>query len=212
MMKRMIMIAVLAALCTGAFAQESSNNTNAFDIKHKWGKIAGYSYQTGYPYGFSLSGGTLLSVGFANENATYNISATENRLPTWSMRCGWVGYTFDKRTTGIGAITFRPMLVMGADWAKVKTTAANGTETSKTRAYFTMAPTLVVNIYMVHFSVGYEFVPRFTQLNGLNFGAGFSIPLSESSSSKSSTTSQPKPKQSTQAKPKNQRTLKARLK
>ena len=30
----MIMIAVLAALCTGAFAQESSNNTNAFDIKN----------------------------------------------------------------------------------------------------------------------------------------------------------------------------------
>ena len=40
-----------------------------------------------------------------------------------------------------------------------------------------MAPSIVVNLWMVHFSVGYEIVPKFKELNGLNFGVGFSIPL-----------------------------------
>ena len=31
---------------------------------------------------------------------------------------------------------------------------------------------------MVHFSVGYEIVPKFKDLNGINFGVGFSIPAS----------------------------------
>lgn len=177
-MKRIITFALLVAIYASAFAQ-ANKNENVFDIKHNWGKIAGYSYQPGYPYGFSLSGGTLLSVGFANANTGYTISSTEDRIPTWSLRCGWLGYTFNKKTTGMGAITFRPMLVMGANFATVNTQPATGQATSATKAYFTMAPTLVVNIYMVHFSVGYEFVPRFSQLNGLNFGAGFSIPMSE---------------------------------
>jgi len=34
----------------------------------------------------------------------------------------------------------------------------------------------VVNFYMVHVSLGYEIVPKFKELNGLNFGIGFSIP------------------------------------
>ena len=182
-MKKIILIAALAAFCTTAFAQTTPKE-NPFSLKHDWLKIAGYSYQTGYPYGFSLSGGTLLSVGFADANTAYKISDTEERVPTWSLRCGWVGYTFNKKTTGMGAITFRPMLVMGADFAKVNTSSPIS---SDTKAYFTMAPTLVVNVYMVHFSVGYEFVPRFTQLNGLNFGAGFSIPLSDVDHTKTTT-------------------------
>ncbi len=177
-MKKIVILAALAAFCTTSFAQTTPKE-NPFSLKHNWAKIAGYSYQPGYPYGFSLSGGTFLSVGFADANTSYTISATEQRVPTWSLRCGWVGYTFNKKTTGMGAITFRPMLVMGANWADAITQNADGTETSATKAYFTMAPTLVVNIYMVHFSVGYEFVPRFNQLNGINFGAGFSIPMSE---------------------------------
>lgn len=177
-MKRIFTIALLVAFCSTAFAQ-ANKKENAFNIKHDWLKIAGYSYQPGYPYGFSLSGGTLLSVGFADASTPYTISNTENRVPTWSLRCGWVGYTFNKKTTGIGAITFRPMLVMGADFATVNTEPTPGQVSSDTKAFFTMAPTLVVNVYMVHFSVGYEFVPRFNQLNGLNFGAGFSIPMSD---------------------------------
>ena len=181
-MKKIITFAILAAVCTSVFAQ-TNKKENAFDIKHNWVKIAGYSYQPGYPYGFSLSGGTLLSVGFADANKAYTIPGTETttqeeRVPTWSLRCGWLGYTFKKRTTGMGAITFRPMLVMGANFATVNTQPTTGQVSSDTKAFFTMAPTLVVNVYMVHFSVGYEFVPRFSQLNGLNFGAGFSIPMS----------------------------------
>ena len=183
-MKKIITIAILAAVCTSVFAQ-TNKKENIFDIKHNWAKIAGYSYQPGYPYGFSLSGGTFLSVGFADASTSYAISATENRVPTWSLRCGWLGYTFNKNTTGIGAITFRPMLVMGANFATVNTTPTSGEVSSDTKGFFTMAPTLVVNVYMVHFSVGYEYVPRFTQLNGLNFGAGFSIPISDPDPSKS---------------------------
>ena len=56
--------------------------------------------------------------------------------------------------------------------------AATATWTKENNTYFTMAPTLVVNVYMVHFSVGYEIVPKFKQLNGLNFGVGISIPTS----------------------------------
>ena len=182
-MKKIITLAIMAALCTSVFAQ-TNKKENIFDIKHNWVKIAGYSYQPGYPYGFSLSGGTLLSVGFADASTAYTISATEQRVPTWSLRCGWLGYTFNKRTTGMGAITFRPMLVMGANFATVNTQPTTGQATSDTKAFFTMAPTLVMNVYMVHFSVGYEFVPRFSQLNGLNFGAGFSIPISEATNKK----------------------------
>lgn len=182
-MKKIITTLLLVAVCTSLLAQTNKQD-NIFDIKHRWLKIAGYSYQPGYPYGFSLSGGTLLSVGFADANTSYSVSATEQRIPTWSLRCGWLGYTFDKKTTGMGAVTFRPMLVMGADWATVNMQAASGLSSSRTKAYFTMAPTLVVNIYMLHLSVGYEFVPRFTQLNGINFGAGFSIPFSDPDPSK----------------------------
>lgn len=187
-MKKIITFAILAAVCTSVLAQ-TNKKENAFDIKHNWVKIAGYSYQPGYPYGFSLSGGTLLSVGFADANKAYTIPGTETttqeeRVPTWSLRCGWLGYTFKKRTTGMGAITFRPMLVMGANFATVNTQPTTGQVSSDTKAFFTMAPTLVVNVYMVHFSVGYEFVPRFSQLNGLNFGAGFSIPISETTTTK----------------------------
>ena len=42
----------------------------------------------------------------------------------------------------------------------------------------TMAPTVVINMWMVHFSVGYEIVPKFKELNGINFGIGLSIPAS----------------------------------
>ena len=186
-MKKIVILAALAAFCTTSFAQTTPKE-NPFSLKHNWAKIAGYSYQPGYPYGFSLSGGTFLSVGFADANTAYTISATEQRVPTWSLRCGWVGYTFNKKTTGMGAITFRPMLVMGANWADVNIQNDNGTVTTNTKAYFTMAPTLVVNIYMVHFSAGYEFVPRFSQLNGLNFGAGFSIPINETTTTKTTKT------------------------
>ena len=120
-----------------------------------------------------------MSVGFAEEGKEYTISATEKREPTWSMRFGWIGYSFDEDVTGWGAITFRPMLVMGFDKAKDNIyDAATATWTKENNTYFTMAPTLVVNVYMVHFSVGYEIVPKFKQLNGLNFGVGISIPTS----------------------------------
>ncbi|MBR4505389.1 MAG: hypothetical protein IKP21_01280 [Bacteroidales bacterium] len=75
-MKKIITVALLVAICASAFAQ-ANKKENPFDIKHDWLKIAGYSYQPGYPYGFSLSGGTLLSVGFADANKAYTIPATE---------------------------------------------------------------------------------------------------------------------------------------
>ena len=69
------------------------------------------------------------------------------------------------------------MLVMGFDKTKdVLYDAPSNTWTKESNTYFTMAPTVVVNLYMVHFSVGYEIVPKFKEMNGLNFGIGFSIP------------------------------------
>lgn len=177
-MKKTILFVALAALMTTVSAQ-SKKKDNVFDISHQWTKILGYSYQPGYPYGFSLAGGSFLSVGFAEDGKEYTISASEKREPTWSLRCGWIGYNFDEDITGWGAISFRPMLVLGFDKAKDITTTDNwATKTIESNTYFTMAPSIVVNLWMVHLSVGYEIVPKFKELNGINFGVGFSIPAS----------------------------------
>ena len=174
-MKKSILFIALFALTATSFAQKD----NVFNIKHKWMKTAGYTYQPGYHYGFSLFGQAFMSVGFAGEDKQYSISGTNDKLePTWSMRWGWVGYTFDKDVTGWGAITFRPFVNMGMDFAKYHTL-----NSSKNKTYFTFAPSLEVNVYMVHFAVGYEIVPAFKELNGLNFGVGLSIPSSSSSNS-----------------------------
>ena len=174
MKKSILFIAMLSMMAT-SFAQQGNN---FFNIHNEWSKVIGYSYQPGYPYGVSLSGGSFMSIGFAAENTRYDISTIEYREPTWSMRFGWIGYSFDKDVTGWGAITFRPYVAMGMDFAK-RYTLDNGTYVSKRRTYFTFAPTLLVNVYMLHFSVGYEFVPKFSALNGINFGVGFSIPASK---------------------------------
>lgn len=171
MKKSIILVAMLAATMVG------SAQTDFFNIKNEWMKMVGYSYQPGYPYGFSLAGGSFLSMGFAEDGKRYDISATEYREPTWSLRFGWIGYNFDKDITGLGAVSFRPMLVLGIDKAKDVTTEDGGfTWTKESNTYFTLAPSIVVNFYMVHVSLGYEIVPKFKELNGLNFGIGFSIP------------------------------------
>lgn len=171
MKKSIILVVMLAAAMAG------SAQSNILNLSHEWLKLVGYSYQPGYPYGFSLAGGSFLSMGFAEDGKRYDISATEYREPTWSLRFGWIGYNFDKDITGWGAVSFRPMLVMGIDKAKDVTTEDGGfTWTKESNTYFTLAPSIVVNVYMVHFSLGYEIVPKFKELNGLNFGIGFSIP------------------------------------
>ena len=171
-MKKSILLIAMLTVLTTAFAQGES----AFNIKHRWYKTVGYTYQPGYPYGFSVFGSTFISVGFAGENMKYPISATDYREPTWSMRFGWVGYTFDKKVTGWGAVSFRPYVNMGMDFAKIYTANESGGQDIKNTTYFTFAPTLEVNVYMLHFSIGYEIVPKFTDINGINFGVGFSIP------------------------------------
>ena len=172
MKKSIILIALLVSTMA-----TSAQKKDFFNLENEWMKMVGYSYQPGYPYGFSLAGGSFLSMGFAEEGARYDISATEYREPTWSLRFGWLGYNFDKDITGLGAVSFRPMLVMGINKTKDVTTEDNGyTWTKEGNTYFTMAPSIVVNVYMVHFSLGYEIVPKFKELNGLNFGIGFSIP------------------------------------
>ena len=181
-MKKSILLVAMLSLMAGAFAQKNnngqkSNANNIFNIEYRWMKMLGYSYQPGYPYGFSLAGGSFMSVGFGNGDK-FKISDTEKREPTWSMRFGWIGYNFDKDVTGWGAISFRPMFVLGFNKAESLIYDATGDLQDKEgHTYFTMAPTLVVNVYMVHFSVGYEFVPKFKEINGLNFGVGFSIPF-----------------------------------
>lgn len=175
-MKKSVILVVLMAMAVSVSAQKKDN---VFSIYHEWTKVMGYSYQPGYNYGFSLAGGSFLSVGFAKEGTRYDISATEYREPTWSLRFGWIGYSFDKDVTGLGAFTFRPMLVMGIDKTKDAIYDATTNAWNKeSNTYFTLAPTMVVNLWMFHFSVGYEIVPKFTQLNGLNFGVGISIPAS----------------------------------
>lgn len=173
----------MVSLMATTFAQNNSNkgnstnSTNIFDIEHNWTKVIGYSYQPAYPYGISFAGGSFLSLGFAEDGKRYDISATEYREPTWSLRCGWIGYNFDEDITGWGAISFRPMLVLGFNKTKdVTFDASDNTWTKESNTYFTMAPSVVVNLYMVHFSVGYEVVPKFKDMNGLNFGVGISIP------------------------------------
>ena len=166
----------MLSLMATSFAQNNNSSNNPFSIKSDWSKIIGYSYQPGYHYGISLAGGSFLSIGWAEEDARYDISATEYREPTWSLRCGWIGYNFDEDITGWGAVSFRPMLVLGIDKTKdVLYDAATATWTKESNTYFTMAPSIVINLWMLHFSVGYEIVPKFKELNGLNFGIGLSI-------------------------------------
>ena len=179
----------MVSLMATSFAQNNNNkgnttsNTNIFDIEHNWTKVIGYSYQPAYPYGISFAGGSFLSLGFAEDGKRYDITTdaagkvTEYREPTWSLRCGWIGYNFDEDLTGWGAISFRPMLVLGFNKTKDAIyDASDNTWTKESNTYFTMAPSIVVNLYMVHFSVGYEVVPKFKDMNGLNFGVGISIP------------------------------------
>ncbi len=178
-MKKSILFVAMLSLMATSFAQNNNSSNNPFSIKSDWSKIIGYSYQPGYHYGISLAGGSFLSIGWAEEDARYNISATEYREPTWSLRCGWIGYNFDEDITGWGAVSFRPMLVLGIDKTKdVLYDAATATWTKESNTYFTMAPSIVINLWMLHFSVGYEIVPKFKELNGLNFGIGLSIPTS----------------------------------
>jgi len=178
-MKKTIFFVAMLSLMATSFAQNNNSSNNPFSIKSDWTKIIGYSYQPGYHYGISLAGGSFLSIGWAEENARYDISATEYREPTWSLRCGWIGYNFDEDITGWGAVSFRPMLVLGIDKTKdVLYDAATATWTKESNTYFTMAPSIVINLWMLHFSVGYEIVPKFKELNGLNFGIGLSIPSS----------------------------------
>ena len=161
----------MLSLLATSFAQED----NVFDIHYNWDKMLAYSYQPGYPYGFGLAGGSFMSFGFGDGETTYYGNDNDYYEPTWSLRFGWIGYSFDESVTGWGAVTFRPFVNMGMDFMKHYTQAA-----SETKTYFTFAPSLAVNVYMFNFFVGYEFVPRFKQLNGINFGAGFSIPLKSS--------------------------------
>lgn len=178
-MKKSILFVAMLSLMATAFAQQNNQKVNPFSLKSDWSKIIGYSYQPGYHYGISLAGGSFLSIGWAEDGARFDISANEYREPTWSLRCGWIGYNFDEDVTGIGAISFRPMLVLGMDKAKdVLYDAATATWVKESNTYFTMAPTVVINMWMVHFSVGYEIVPKFNELNGINFGIGLSIPAS----------------------------------
>lgn len=178
-MKKSILFVAMLSLMATAFAQQNNQKVNPFSLKSDWSKIIGYSYQPGYHYGISLAGGSFLSIGWAEDGARFDISANEYREPTWSLRCGWIGYNFDEDVTGIGAISFRPMLVLGMDKAKdVLYDAATATWVKESNTYFTMAPTVVINMWMVHFSVGYEIVPKFKELNGINFGIGLSIPAS----------------------------------
>lgn len=178
-MKKSILFVAMLSLMATAFAQQNNQKVNPFSLKSDWSKIIGYSYQPGYHYGISLAGGSFLSIGWAEDGARFDISANEYREPTWSLRCGWIGYNFDEDVTGIGAISFRPMLVLGMDKAKdVLYDATTATWVKESNTYFTMAPTVVINMWMVHFSVGYEIVPKFKELNGINFGIGLSIPAS----------------------------------
>lgn len=176
-MKKSILFVAMLSLMATSFAQNNNSGNNFFSLKNDWTKIIGYSYQPGYPYGISLAGGSFLSFGWADEGARYDISANEYREPTWSLRCGWIGYNFDEDVTGLGAISFRPMLVLGMDKTKdVIFDAATATWIKESNTYFTMAPSIVINLWMIHFSVGYEIVPKFKELNGINFGIGLSIP------------------------------------
>ena len=181
MKKILLLVAMLSMLAT-SFAQEKS----IFDIHYNWDKMLAYTYQPGYPYGFGLAGGSFMSFGFGNGETFYNgnpdlpFDANNYYEPTWSLRFGWVGYSFDEDVTGWGAVTFRPFVNLGMDFMKHHIQTASG-RTSETKTYFTFAPSLAMNVYMFNFFVGYEFVPRFKQLNGFNYGVGFSIPLKSSS-------------------------------
>ena len=137
-MKKSIILAAMLSLMATTFAQSE----NIFNIKHSWMKMVGYSYQPAYPYGFSTAGGSFLSFGFG-ENGKYFLTnnGAEHIEPTWSMRLGWVGYTFDEDVTDWGAITFRPMLVLGMDMTKDHNLSTGKTEKN---TYFTMTPTLAV--------------------------------------------------------------------
>ncbi len=184
-MKKSILLVAMLSLMVGAFAQEKKN---IFNIEYRWMKMVGFSYQHGYPYGFSLAGGSFMSVGFGDGNK-FDISSdatgSVRREPTWSMRFGWIGYNFDKDVTGWGAISFRPMFVMGFNKAEELIYDNTGNLQDKEgHTYFTMAPTLVVNVYFLHFSVGYEIVPKFKEINGLNFGVGLSIPFNSDEATK----------------------------
>jgi hypothetical protein len=128
-------------------------------------------------------------VGFSDGKEYTITPGVEKRVTTWSMRFGWLGYNFDKKETGMGAISFRPYVALGMNFAKDSISKDGGlTWTGEGNTYFTVAPSIVVNLYLFHFSVGYEFVPAFKELNGINFGVGISFPNASGSVSKKAKT------------------------
>ena len=60
MKKSIILIALLVSTMAA-----SAQKKDFFNLENEWMKMVGYSYQPGYPYGFSLAGGSFLSMGFA---------------------------------------------------------------------------------------------------------------------------------------------------
>ena len=180
-MKKSILLAVMVTVMGSAFAQQNGT-VSPLNIHYDWDKAIAYSYQTGYPYGFALAGGSFMSFGFGDGETRYRETAlagvtNDYYQPTWSMRFGWVGYSIDEDVTGWGAVTFRPYVALGMDFMKHYT--LNGTVwDTDNKTYFTFAPSFAMNIFMFNFSVGYEIVPRFKELNGINFGIGFSVPAS----------------------------------
>ena len=141
-----------------------------FDIESPWFPAIGYCYRPYYPYGVSIVGGWFLSLNFA-DNGRIEVSDTKYYEPTWAIHLGLLGIRF-----GSGAINLRIHCDLGLEMAKQF--QLEGSEfSSETIPYFSVSPYATLNLWMVYLQIGYEWVPSFTELNGLTWGVGLSIPL-----------------------------------
>ncbi len=145
-----------------------------FDSDSPWLHCLGYQYRNYYPLGFTIGG---IQLGFATKENKVDISSTEYREPTWAIHIP-IGYRI--RLYGMNNISIKPAINMGLNVAKTCTLNENTLEYDVDKTpYFGISPMLYVELALVYFHFGYEFVPAFKELNGWYWGVGFSLPLGE---------------------------------
>ncbi len=141
----------------------------------KWLPLAGYINYPGYKWGITAFGG-IVDVCWCGDNYVYQISEQDYREPTWAIHCGLAGKTIMIDED----FFFRLSCNIGLEMAKTYNTAnATGSSDYKTIPYFNITPLITINCMPIYFMLGYNFVPKFDQLDGLLFGIGFSLPLNK---------------------------------
>lgn len=161
-----------------------------------WTPKIGYIYYPGYPIGFfygknwgghyiiyggdnfsflSWMNGYLFDIGFASEKRHFFISETESREPTWAIHIGGIGLIDIYEDKHCCHLQLRCNL--GLEMANRTIINSDLSTQSDVVPYFSLTPMVTLNLYLLNFHFGYNYVPKFSQLDGIVVGGGLSLPI-----------------------------------